>query len=461
MNVVILSLVFIFSLSCYFFGKSKVLKQTKISKKKFHSLPEYYGYYLAAWCGLPALIILFFWSLSELYVVKILILSDFRTDPTIDNNKLNLIFTQIKAIAENKFSGTIPQNLIPYAEKFLSINKILELSKLAAIFSAIIFSLSFAYSQILKNIKARESIEKVIKVVMFLCAAIAVFTTLGIVLSLLFESIKFFTAVSIFDFVTGTNWAPGRAFVRDASAQITDVENVFGAVPLFWGTFFIAMIAMCVAVPIGLLSGIYMAEYASAKVRRIAKPLIEVLAGIPTVVYGFFAALTVGPFFRAIGERVGLNVSSESALAAGMVMGVMIIPYVSSLTDDVINAVPRSLREGSYAMGATKSETIKKVVLPAALPGVVGSVLLAISRAVGETMIVVMAAGLGANLTINPLEASTTITAQIVTILVGDQSFNNPKTQAAFALGITLFFFTLVINIIALNIVKKFREKYE
>jgi phosphate transport system permease protein len=186
-----------------------------------------------------------------------------------------------------------------------------------------------------------------------------------------------------------------------------------------------------------------------------------VLAGIPTVVYGFFAALTVGPFFRTIGEGVGLNVSSESALAAGMVMGVMIIPYVSSLTDDVINAVPRSLREGSYAMGATKSETIKKVVLPAALPGVVGSVLLAISRAVGETMIVVMAAGLGANLTINPLEASTTITTQIVTILIGDQSFNNPKTQAAFALGITLFFFTLVINIIALNIVKKFREKYE
>jgi phosphate transport system permease protein len=396
-----------------------------------------------------------------LYIVKILILSDFRTDPTIDNNKLNLIFSQIKAIAENKFSGNIPQNLIPYAEKFLSLNKILELSKFAVIFSAIIFSLSFAYSQILKNIKARESVEKVIRVVMFLCAAIAVFTTLGIVLSLLFESIKFFTAVSIFDFITGTNWAPGRAFVRDASVQTTDVENVFGAVPLFWGTFFIAMIAMCVAVPIGLFSGIYMAEYASSKVRRFAKPLIEVLAGVPTVVYGFFAALTVGPFFRTIGEGVGLNVSSESALAAGMVMGVMIIPYVSSLTDDVINAVPRSLREGSYAMGATKSETIKKVVLPAALPGVVGSVLLAISRAVGETMIVVMAAGLGANLTINPLEASTTITTQIVTILIGDQSFNNPKTQAAFALGITLFFFTLVINIIALNIVKKFREKYE
>jgi len=461
MNLTILSLIAVFSLSCYFFGKSKVLKQTKISGKKFHSLPEYYGYYLAAWCGLPALIILFFWSFSELYIVKVFILSDFRTDPSIDENKLNLIFSEIKSIAEKNFSGTIPQNLVPYAEKFLSLNKILELSKLAVIFSAIIFSLSFAYSQILKNIRARESVEKVIRVVMFLCAAIAVFTTLGIVLSLLFESIKFFTAVSIFDFIMGTNWAPGRAFVRDASVQTADVENVFGAVPLFWGTFFIAMIAMCVAVPIGLFSGIFMAEYASRKIRRIVKPLIEVLAGIPTVVYGFFAALTVGPFFRTIGEGIGLNVSSESALAAGMIMGVMIIPYVSSLTDDVINAVPISLREGSYAMGATKSETIKKVVLPAALPGIVGSILLAISRAVGETMIVVMAAGLGANLTINPLEASTTITTQIVTILIGDQSFNTPKTQAAFALGLTLFFFTLVINIIALNIVKKFREKYE
>jgi phosphate transport system permease protein len=297
--------------------------------------------------------------------------------------------------------------------------------------------------------------------VMFSCAAIAVFTTLGIVLSLLFESIKFFTSVSIFDFITGTNWAPGRAFVRDASVQTADVENVFGAVPLFWGTFFIAMIAMSVAVPIGLFSGIYMAEYSSRKLRKIIKPLIEILAGIPTVVYGFFAALTVGPFFRLIGENFGLDVSSESALAAGVVMGIMIIPYVSSLTDDVINAVPKSLREGSLAIGATKSETIKKVVLPAALPGIVGSILLAISRAIGETMIVVMAAGLAANLTFNPLEASTTITTQIVTILIGDQSFNNPKTQAAFALGITLFFFTLIINIIALNIVKKFREKYE
>ena len=461
MNLTIIILIFIFSLSCFFFGKTKVSNKIKISRGKLNSLPKYYGYYLAAWCGLPALLILILWTFSELYFVKFIILSDFKADPTIDENKLNLIFTEIVSIAEKKFSGQIPQNLIPYAERFLSLKYIFELSKLAVIFSTILFSIFFSYEQILKNIKAKESVEKIIKSVMFCCAAIAIFTTFGIVLSLLFESIKFFTVVPIFDFLSGTNWSPGRAFIRDASTEIADVENVFGAVPLFWGTFFIAAIAMCVAIPIGLFSGIYMAEYASRKVRKIVKPLIEVLAGIPTVVYGFFAALTVGPFFRTLGEIIGLEVSSESALAAGIVMGVMIIPYVSSLTDDVINAVPLSLREGSFSLGATKSETTKKVILPAALPGIVGAILLAVSRAVGETMIVVMAAGLGASLTINPLEASTTITTQIVTILVGEQSFDDPKTQAAFALGITLFFFTLIINIIALQTVKKFREQYE
>ena len=461
MNLVILSFILFFSLSFFFIGKARVLRLANYNIKNLNSLPEYYGYYLAAWCAFPALIILFFWSIFELSIIKIFVLSDFKLDPTIDDNKLNLIFSQIVSIAEKKFSGTIPQNLIPYVEKFIALNKIIELSKFAVLFSAIILSLIFAYRQILKNIKARESVEKIIRGSMFLCATLAIFTTFGIVLSLLFESIKFFTSVSIFDFLTGTNWAPGRAFVRDASVQTANVENVFGAIPLFWGTTFIAAIAMCVAVPVGLFSGIFLAEYSSRKFRKITKPLIEILAGIPTVVYGFFAALTVGPLFRLVGEKFGLEVSSESALAAGVVMGIMIIPYVSSLTDDVINAVPNSLREGSFAIGATKSETIKKVVLPAALPGIVGSILLAISRAIGETMIVVMAAGLAANLTLNPLEASTTITTQIVTILIGDQSFNNPKTQAAFALGITLFFFTLFINVIALSIVKKFREKYE
>ena len=301
--------------------------------------------------------------------------------------------------------------------------------------------------------------------VTFSSSVIAILTTLGIIFSLLFESIKFFSSINIFDFLFGTNWSPQKAFVRDASAitaeEYLEIKDAFGSVPLFAGTAFIALIAMCVAVPIGLFSGIYLAEYASYKSRRTIKPIIEILAGIPTVVYGFFAALTVGPFFREFGESLGLNVSSESALAAGLVMGIMIIPYVSSLSDDVINAVPQSLREGSYAVGATKSETIKKVVFPAALPGIIGSILLAVSRAIGETMIVVMAAGLAANLTINPLESTTTVTTQIVMLLVGDQEFDSPKTQSAFALGLTLFLVTLVLNYIALRVVKKYREKYD
>ncbi len=246
-----------------------------------------------------------------------------------------------------------------------------------------------------------------------------------------------------------------------SAEELKELSKAFGAIPLFAGTAFIALIAMCVAVPIGLFSGIYFAEYASVNVRKYGKPVIEILAGVPTVVYGFFAALTVGPFFRVLGESIGLEVSSESALAAGLVMGVMIIPYISSLTDDVVNAVPQSLRDGSYAVGATRSETIKKVVFPAALPGIVGSILLAVSRAIGETMIVVMAAGLAANLTINPLESTTTVTTQIVMILVGDQEFTSAKTQAAFALGLTLFVATLILNFIALRVVKKYREQYE
>ena len=235
----------------------------------------------------------------------------------------------------------------------------------------------------------------------------------------------------------------------------------FGAVPIFAGTLLISAIAMLVAVPFGLMSAIYLAEYASPTVRAWAKPLLEILAGIPTVVYGFFAALTVAPLIRNFGESIGLTVASESALAAGLVMGIMIIPFVSSLSDDVITAVPQAMRDGSLGLGATKSETIKRVVIPAALPGIVGGVLLAVSRAIGETMIVVMAAGLAANLTINPLEAVTTVTVQIVTLLTGDQAFDSPKTLAAFALGLMLFITTLILNIIALRTVRKYREQYE
>ncbi|MGD9363088.1 MAG: phosphate ABC transporter permease subunit PstC, partial [Desulfobacterales bacterium] len=259
------------------------------------------------------------------------------------------------------------------------------------------------------------------------------------------------------DFLFGLDWSPQMALRADQVGS----SGAFGAIPVFMGTLLISGIAMTVAVPIGLMSAIYLSEYASKTVRAVAKPLMEILAGIPTVVYGFFAALTVAPIIRDTGGLIGLDVSSESALAAGLVMGIMIIPFVSSLSDDVINAVPQALRDGAYGLGATQSETIRNVVFPAALPGIVGGVLLAVSRAIGETMIVVMAAGLAANLTVNPLKTVTTVTVQIVTLLVGDQEFDSPKTLAAFALGLLLFVVTLCLNVIALHVVRKYREQYE
>ena len=303
----------------------------------------------------------------------------------------------------------------------------------------------------------RRQFEGVLKTILFLCSVVAVLTTVGIVLSLVFESLRFFATVSPFEFLFGLQWSPQTALRADQVGS----SGAFGAIPVFAGTLLITVIAMIVAVPIGLMSAIYLAEYASASFRAWFKPILEILAGVPTVVYGFFAALTVGPVMRDIGSTIGLDVASESALAAGLVMGVMIIPFVSSLSDDIIHAVPQALRDGSYAIGATKSETIKLVVIPAALPGIVGAILLAVSRAIGETMIVVMAAGLAARLTANPFDAVTTVTVQIVTLLVGDQEFDSPKTLAAFALGLVLFFVTLLLNIIALTVVRKYREKYD
>jgi len=305
--------------------------------------------------------------------------------------------------------------------------------------------------------RRRAMLERVIVGLLALCAAVAVLTTVAIVLSLVFEAFRFFTLVSPGEFFLGLRWSPQTALRADQVGS----TGAFGAVPIFLGTAVVTGIAMGVAVPLGLLSAIYLSEYAAPRFRELVKPLLELLAGIPTVVYGFFAALTVAPLMRDFGDRLGLDVASESALAAGGVMGLMIIPFVSSLSDDAIHAVPRSLREGAYALGATKAESILKVVLPAALPGIAGSVLLAISRAVGETMIVVMAAGLAANLTLNPLEAVTTATVQIVTLLVGDQEFDSAKTLAAFALGLTLFVVTLALNVVALVIVRRYREQYE
>ena len=315
----------------------------------------------------------------------------------------------------------------------------------------------FALNRIRVRFNARSKVENILKFSMILASCVAIITTIGIVLSLIIETIEFFKIIKITDFLFGLQWSPQIALREDQVAG----EGLFGAIPIFIGTILITLIAMFIAVPIGLLSAIYLSEYSKPKIRAIAKPMLEVLAGIPTVVYGFFAALTVGPFVRSCGEYIGLTVATESALAAGLVMGVMIIPYVSSLSDDVMTAVPLSLRDGSLALGATKAETVKKVIIPAALPGIVSALLLAISRAIGETMIVVMAAGLAANLTANPLSAVTTVTVQIVTLLVGDQEFDSAKTLAAFALGLMLFVITLALNVFAMIIVRRYRERYE
>ena len=365
------------------------------------------------------------------------------------NNVLNLV-------ESGKISNADPA-IQQAAQDYSHMQSVSKMLKTAVVLLLAAGGIFIGMRLIQPKLRARNRVEHVVKYIMISCASIAILTTLGIVLSVLFESIRFFNAVPITEFLFGTQWSPQIAIRADQVGG----SGAFGAIPLFAGTLLISFIALLVAVPLGLMSAIYLSEYATPRIRAFAKPALEVLAGIPTVVYGFFAALTVAPFLRGVGESVGLDVASESALAAGLVMGIMIIPFMSSLSDDVINAVPQSMRDGSYGMGATKSETIKQVILPAALPGIVGAFLLAASRAIGETMIVVMAAGLAANLTANPLEAVTTVTVQIVTLLTGDQEFDSPKTLAAFALGLTLFIVTLILNVIALHVVRKYREQYE
>lgn len=309
-----------------------------------------------------------------------------------------------------------------------------------------------------KAVSSRKQLaEGAIKFMLLASSGVAVLVTGGIVFSLVFESVRFFSEVGIFDFLFGTSWNPQTAMRSDQVGS----SGAFGAVPLFAGTFLISILALLVACPLGIYSAIYLAEYAAPKRRAIIKPLLEIIAGVPTVVYGFFAAIVIAPALRSFGASLGLDVASESALAAGLVMGVMIIPLVSSISDDVISAVPTALREGSLGLGATKSETIRKVVLPAALPGIAGGIMLAASRALGETMIVVMAAGLAANLTINPLEAVTTVTVQIVMLLTGDQEFDSAKTLAAFALGLALFILTLMLNMAGNWVVNRYREAYD
>jgi phosphate transport system permease protein len=346
------------------------------------------------------------------------------------------------------------QDAAAYYGTLLAAGNILLLVASAALAAA---GLAYALRNVVPGFRARNEVERMVSAVLFMAAAVSVLTTAGILFSVLFESIRFFERVSVFEFLFGLHWSPQTALRADQVGS----SGSFGAVPLFAGTLLITGIAMLVAGPIGMLSAIYLSSYASHRFRAVVKPLLEILAGIPTVVFGFFAALTVAPLVRSAGEAIGLSVSSESALAAGVVMGIMIIPFVSSLADDAITAVPVSLRDAAYGLGATRAETIQQVLIPAALPGIIAGFLLAISRAIGETMIVVMAAGLAANLTANPLEAVTTVTVQIVTLLVGDQEFDSAKTLSAFALGLVLFLATLMLNVVALHIMQKYRERYD
>jgi phosphate transport system permease protein len=425
-----------------------------------HSLPGYYGFYTALWAGLPALLVLVLWTGFQDEVVTSLVKAELPAEVTqgMSNGQIGLLVNDVRNLATGRIAaGNASPAVLAAADHFARLQQIAKISLWALALALALGGMSLALGRIAPEFRARNGVERTVMVILIACSSIAILTTLGIVLSVLFESLMFFQKVSWTEFFFGTEWSPQTALRADQVGS----TGAFGAVPLFAGTLLISLIAMLVSVPIGLMAAIYLAEYAPRAVRAWAKPVLEVLAGIPTVVYGFFAALTVAPAVRGWGEALGLTVASESALAAGLVMGIMIIPFVSSLSDDVINAVPQSMRDGSYALGATQSETITRVILPAALAGIVGGILLAVSRAIGETMIVVMAAGMSANLTANPLEAVTTVTVQIVTLLTGDQEFDSAKTLAAFALGLTLFAVTLFLNVIALHIVRKYREQYE
>lgn len=471
------------TLFSYWFGLKRSLKVAGGAghKKDLTCLPEQFGLLTAMVCGLPALITLLIFNSAEQLVIEQLLTFTLPANiQALSSIDLGLYLNNIRSIAYSETTQTLLkaietqgaaagntglhasanmalQGQYKAALALQTLNQQATWLRTALVLVIAVVSVIVLVRKFSLTYKARQKSETIIRSLLVASSAIAILTTLGIVVSVLFESIHFFKSVSPAEFMFGTQWSPQTAMRTD---QIGG-SGTFGAVPLFAGTMLITFIAMILAVPVGLMIAIYLSQYASPRLRSIAKPMLEVLAGIPTVVYGFFAALTVAPVIRSVGESFGLSVASESALAAGLVMGTMIIPFVSSLSEDAISAVPKSLKEASLGMGATHSETVVNVLLPAALPGIVGAILLAVSRAIGETMIVVMAAGMAANLTANPLDSVTTVTVQIVTLLTGDQEFDSPKTLAAFALGLMLFITTLGLNILALKVVRKYREQYD
>ncbi|WP_062113273.1 phosphate ABC transporter permease subunit PstC [Aureimonas sp. AU40] len=457
---------------------------------KVHSRPTYHGSFVFCWAVVPALIVMVLWLSISPAVIFATVERRLEADTqaasvSLGRSLVRSLGQGIRALPSDEQAGLssariadiqplferrgIPlpggatDAMIPIA---LEKNHMEDMSRLALTGVTLVLAIGgllFGLSRIAVRLRARNQVERVVKTFLVVCSSIAILTTVGIVCSMLFESLDFFSRIRPVDFFFGTVWEP-----RFAAAG-SEAAGQFGLIPLLAGTLYIAFVAMLFAVPVGLFAAIYMAEYASSRVRSVVKPLLELLAGIPTIVYGFFALITVGPFLRDIsasinglltGNYVGF-IQAQSILTAGLVMGIMLIPFVSSLSDDIITAVPRSLRDGSMGLGATPSETVKKVVLPAALPGIVSALLLTASRAIGETMIVVLAAGIAANITLNPFEAMTTVTVKIVSQLTGDLDFTSPQSLVAFALGITLFVLTLILNIIALAIVRKYREQYD
>ena len=443
-----------------------------------HSRPGQFGAWALIWTAAPALVVLIGAAVLTPAIEGNLIMAGApETVGELEPLRRGAFFADARAVGAGQPATQIWP--APYAEllpvegeRVAGIGRLLDLAGVVLAALAALLGALFVFSRIRPDMRARNRVEGWIVGLLFASSAVAVLTTVGIIASLVFDSLRFFASVPIMEFLFGTQWSPQTAIRADQVGS----TGAFGALPLFAGTFLIMLIAMTVAAPVGLFAAIYLSEYAGPVFRATVKPVLEVLAGVPTVVYGFFAALTVGPAFREFFNGLGamlvggpldgigqylMLVQNQMALVAGAVMGIMLIPFVSSLSDDIINAVPQSLRDGSYAMGATKSETVKRVLLPAALPGVAGAMLLAMSRAIGETMIVTMAAGLAANLTLNPLDTVTTVTVQIVTLLTGDQEFNSPKTLAAFGLGLTLFLVTLVLNVIAQRIVHTYRQQYD
>jgi len=455
----LIAMLLVMSSMAYFMGRRRAFSVAQGKLRTLHSLPAYYGLYVAIWCALPALLLLGLWVSFEGTIITKLVVAQLPEElRNLGADRLTLVVNDIKNLVRGSIVSSKPDAaILAAAERYRSLQAISHAALFVVALALAIVAMAMTLTRIRPQQRARNAVEHIVLWVLVACSTVAILTTVGIVLSVLFESIRFFHAVPLTDFLFGLDWSPQIAIRADQVGS----SGAFGAVPIFAGTLMITLIAMLVAVPIGLMSAIYLSEYAGPRLRTTAKPALEILAGIPTVVYGFFAALIVAPFLRDNGALLGLNIASESALAAGLVMGIMIIPFVSSLSDDVMNAVPQSLRDGAYGMGATQAETIRKVIFPAALPGIVGAILLAVSRAIGETMIVVMAAGLAANLTANPFQAVTTVTVQIVTLLIGDQEFDSPKTLAAFALGLVLFLVTLCLNVIALYIVRRYREQYE